>query len=1047
MANEQIQGSSQEVPQSLKTTDKKPLDGRMRFATFAEAQAEAYEGATFYVAELKEWYKFKPNAQGVLVGTPDSSIDASQFALKTDLNGLAPNTMASASTNGLMSTADYAKLLSIDTSRITKVRASANNGKILINDVETVVYTRPDTATDRPVSDAEKTVWNGKAEAIHYHDSRYAPLAHNHNTLYAPLAHEHQVWDSVLGRYREKYVLADSAGSGGNATTLGGLALNNAATGIGEDDGLWSAAKTLSVVNTKVNELSTGLSWKPAVPTFADIATTYPNPVDGWTVPVAENPDSSWRFNGTEWIEIPSGMIPMASPTVDGKMSAIDKAKLDGIEDNANSYVHPAKHLASVIEEETDKRFMLDAERAKLAGVAANANNYVHPASHPASIITEEVNKRFMSDAERSKLALIDDEATRTPVGDVTPLPLGVADPGVSPNAAREDHVHALPSVVTTSANGMMLATDKSKLDGIAASATNTPLSSTTPAALGTAAVGTGTTAARADHVHALPAVVTTSVNGLMSAADKTKLDGIATGATALALSSTTPAALGTAAVGTGTTAARADHVHALPAVVTTSVNGLMLATDKTKIDGIADGATNTPLTSTTPSPVTTGTAAVGTATTAARADHSHKLNLSSTVAKPLASAASAGTSNGVSRDDHVHPLPSVATAVADGLMAMGDKSKLDGIAASATNTPLSSTTPAALGTAAVGTGTTAARADHVHALPALATSSSAGLMSATDKGLFDSLNFPSPIAASEDLNTYTKPGFYYCGVSATVATLANCPTTIAFSMLVEKHAGAKQTLTQFDSSGPFRIYVRNYYNTVWSPWYELLVSGLMSNAKPTALGTAAPGTSIKPSREDHVHPLPVVVTTSVNGLMLATDKSKLDGIAASATNTPLSSTTPAALGTAAVGTGTTAARADHVHALPAAATTSVAGLMSAADKTKLDGIATGATALALSSTTPAALGTAAVGTGTTAARADHVHALPAVVTTSVNGLMLATDKVKVDNLSATYAASPATTVDNALVRFDGTTGQIQASSGATLSDTGVLTVIDVIIS
>ena len=57
--------------------------------------------------------------------------------------------------------------------------------------------------------------------------------------------------------------------------------------------------------------------------------------------------------------------------------------------------------------------------------------------------------------------------------------------------------------------------------------------------------------------------------------------------------------------------------------------------------------------------------------------------------------------------------------------------------------------------------------------------------------------------------------------------------------------------------------------------------------------------------------------TTSVAGFMSSTDKTKLDGIASSATNTPLSSTTPAALGTAAVGVGTTAARADHVHQAP----------------------------------------------------------------------------------------------------------------------------------
>ena len=56
------------------------------------------------------------------------------------------------------------------------------------------------------------------------------------------------------------------------------------------------------------------------------------------------------------------------------------------------------------------------------------------------------------------------------------------------------------------------------------------------------------------------------------------------------------------------------------------------------------------------------------------------------------------------------------------------------------------------------------------------------------------------------------------------------------------------------------------------------------------------------------------------------------------------------------------------------AATTSAAGSMSSADKTKLDGVATGATANTASSATPSALGTAAAGTSADFARADHVH-------------------------------------------------------------------------
>lgn len=68
------------------------------------------------------------------------------------------------------------------------------------------------------------------------------------------------------------------------------------------------------------------------------------------------------------------------------------------------------------------------------------------------------------------------------------------------------------------------------------------PLATTTPASVGASgAIGTGTSAARADHVHAhgnqgggaLHANATPSADGFMSAADKTKLNGIASGATA----------------------------------------------------------------------------------------------------------------------------------------------------------------------------------------------------------------------------------------------------------------------------------------------------------------------------------------------------------------------------------------------------------------------------------------------------------------------------------------------------------------------------------
>ena len=42
------------------------------------------------------------------------------------------------------------------------------------------------------------------------------------------------------------------------------------------------------------------------------------------------------------------------------------------------------------------------AEKNKLAGIATNANNYVHPSTHAATMITEDSTHRFVTDAEKS---------------------------------------------------------------------------------------------------------------------------------------------------------------------------------------------------------------------------------------------------------------------------------------------------------------------------------------------------------------------------------------------------------------------------------------------------------------------------------------------------------------------------------------------------------------------------------------------------------------------------------------------------------------------
>ena len=137
-------------------------------------------------------------------------------------------------------------------------------------------------------------------------------------------------------------------------------------------------------------------------------------------------------------------------------------------------------------------------EKAKLAGVAAGANNYQHPATHPATMIEQDASHRFVTDTEKTtwngKASTADD---------------------------------------TQSANGLMSAADKKKLDGVAAGANNYQHPATHPASVivqdSTHRFVTDTEKTTWNG-KASTAVATQSANGLMSAADKKKLDDLTGG-------------------------------------------------------------------------------------------------------------------------------------------------------------------------------------------------------------------------------------------------------------------------------------------------------------------------------------------------------------------------------------------------------------------------------------------------------------------------------------------------------------------------------------
>ncbi|SEO63785.1 right-handed parallel beta-helix repeat-containing protein [Paenibacillus sp. OV219] len=289
------------------------------------------------------------------------------------------------------------------------------------------------------------------------------------------------------------------------------------------------------------------------------------------TISLTGDATGSAAFDGSANISIQS-TIPTATPTVKGLLSAADKTKLDGVATGATNYTHPATHPAAMITDDAGHRFVSDSEKAiwnakgdmqrsvydtntdgivdqaeklqtartiaingdvtgtttfdgsanvainaaiptaspnakglmtaldkvKLDGIATGATNYVHPATHPATMITDDAGHRFVSDSEKTTWnakgdmqrsfydtdndGIIDQaeklQTARTIAinGDVTGTTIFDGSANVTINAA-------IPTV-TPNAKGLMNASDKAKLDGVATGANNYTHPATHPATM-----------------------------------------------------------------------------------------------------------------------------------------------------------------------------------------------------------------------------------------------------------------------------------------------------------------------------------------------------------------------------------------------------------------------------------------------------------------------------------------------------------------------------------------------------------------------------------
>lgn len=423
-----------------------------------------------------------------------------------------------------------------------------------------------------------------------------------------------------------------------------------------------------------------------------------------------------------------------------------------------------------------------------------------------------------------------------------------------------------------------------SPLYGSAVELSATQLSSTTPAAVAASgAVGTGTTAARADHVHAglqlgtsTPAAVAAS-GSAGSATTAAKSDHVHAG---LQLTGSTPAAIdGTAAVGSATSAAKADHKHAFSIAIPDPGPGTGAPTQ--------DGGTDVM-----PAPA----GSLGSSAYYSRRDHVHPINVDDAVlpADP-SSSASAGTSNRYARRDHVHKDMSSAILASEAPASVGTSNSVgDSTKAARANhvhagLQLTSSAPAAVGaTAAVGEATSAARADHVHV------------------GLQLTASAPPPVdgsAASAGSSTAAARADHVHGLGVTIpgpGSDTGAPARDCGNAGSPAPAGSLGTSANFSRRD--HVHPGNFDDSVLP-------------ADPAA--SAAAGTSDRYARANHVHK--------------------------DLSSALLTSTAPSAVGTsAAVGDATTAARANHVHALGSPADPGTVSELGAASEGSSDSADTG---------------------------------------------------------------------------------------------------------
>ena len=207
---------------------------------------------------------------------------------------------------------------------------------------------------------------------------------------------------------------ASAVGAVPDSRKVNGYTLENDITLTKSDIGLSNVTNDAQVKRSEMGVAngvatldSTGKVPSAQLPSYVDDVieangkSAFPATGESGKIYVDTSNGKTYRWGGSTYVEISESLAlgntaSTAAPgnhghndvttSTSGFMSADDKEKLDGIEDGANNYTHPSTHAASMITGLSD--VATSGSYNDLSDKPTIPAAYTHPSSHPASMIT-----------------------------------------------------------------------------------------------------------------------------------------------------------------------------------------------------------------------------------------------------------------------------------------------------------------------------------------------------------------------------------------------------------------------------------------------------------------------------------------------------------------------------------------------------------------------------------------------------------------------------------------------------------------------------------